>query len=142
MPITPGGGDNNKNVEYVYVGCSSDTDISTAKMKYKLSTPKPGTGSGFKNLYDLVNYTIGSFKNEFAFTEAGIFFIGAPLQSAYQIAIHTFNGYRTGALSAQEIGGYEIFCDKDNNILSAVNSTNISQTHPLFWAFNTNIPTK
>lgn len=141
MPITPGGGDNNKNVEYVYVGCSSDTDISTAKAKYKLSTPKPGTDSEFKNLFDLVNYTFGSYKNEFVFTETGIFFIGVPLQSAYLIAVHTFNGYRTGALTSQ-IGGYEIFCDKDNNIMSAVNSTNISQTHPIFWAFNTNIPTK
>ena len=143
MPITPGGGNDNKNVEYVYLGCHSNTDISTAKFKYKLSTPIPSTGSRFKKLYNLVNYTIGQVGNEFVFTEAGIFFISAPLPTANQIKIHTLKGYRTGSMQVNNLTDYEIFCDKDNNILYAEESTNITgNTATVFWAVNTNIPTE
>ena len=142
MPINPGGGDNNKSVEYVYLGCDSSTDISTAKNKYQLSNPKPGT-STFRNLYDLVNNTIGSFGFEFSFTEAGIFFISSPLSSSNRIKVKTLKGYRTGGLPSGDILGYEIFCDKDNNILFAEKNTNIEGTNaPVFWAINTNIPTE
>lgn len=138
LPITPGGGDGGPKVEYVYLGCSSDTDISTTTNKYKLSTPRAGETS-FKNLYDLANYTFGSIKNEFIFTEAGIFFIGVPLTTATQIKVRTFKGYRTGGLPSN-LSGYGIFCDKDNNILQAVRLTDIAENN-IFWAFNTNIPT-
>ena len=143
MPITPGGGDANKNVEYVYLGCHSNTNISTAKFKYKLSTPKPNVGSGFKKLYDLANYRIGQIGYEFVFTEAGIFFISSPLSTDNQIKIRTLKGYRTGGMSIDELTSYEIFCDKDNNILYAEERTNISGNNaPAFWAVNTNIPTE
>lgn len=142
MPITPGGGDDNKNVEYVYLGCSSSTDISTAKNKYKLSTPIPDTSS-FEPLYKLVNYSIGQYGNEFAFTNAGIFFISSPLSTSNQIKVHSLKGYRTGGLSIDGISNYEIFCDKDNNILYAAERVNIvGNNAPVFWAVNTNIPTE
>lgn len=137
MPITPGGGDDSKNVEYVYLGCSSSSDISTTTNKYKLSTPRAGETS-FKKLYDVVNSTFGSIKSEFIFTEAGIFFIGVPLTTATQIKIRTFKGYRTGGLPSN-LSGYGIFCDKNNNILQAVKLTDIAGNN-IFWAFNTNIP--
>lgn len=140
MPITPGGGDASKNVEYVYLGCSSNTDISTAKLKYQLSTPNPGVSS-FRRLYPLVNNKIGQNSYEFVFTEAGIFFIDFPLQAPNQIKIYTLNGYRTGGLKVDDLTGYEIFCDKDNNILYAENRTNIlTNGGPIFFAFSTNIP--
>lgn len=142
MPITPGGGDDSTKVEYVYLGCSSDTDISTAKFKFKLSTPNPGVSS-FRRLYDLANYRIGQFGYEFAFTNAGIFFISSPLSAANQIKVHTLKGYRTGGMSVDEITDYEIFCDKDNNILHAEARTNIVGSNaPVFWAINTNVPTE
>ena len=142
MPITPGGGDVSKNVEYVYLGCSSNTDISTAKLKFKLSTPNPGISS-FKKLYPLVNGKIGQTSYEFVFTEAGIFFIDFPLQTPNQIKIYTLNGYRTGGLTVDNLTDYEIFCDKDNNILYTENRTNIVKNGgPIFFAFSTNIPTK
>ena len=142
MPITPGGGDDNKNVEYVYLGCSSNTDISTAKLKFKLSTPDPGVSS-FGKLYTLNNYRIGALQNEFFFTKAGMFFISSPLSSNNQIKVHTLNGYRTGGLSIDNISNYEIFCDKDNNILHAEDRVNIvGNNAPVFWAASTNIPTE
>ena len=142
MPITPGGGDDNKNVEYVYLGCSSSTDISTAKFKFKLSTPNPGVSS-FGRLYNLANNRIGQFGDEFAFTNAGIFFISSPLSASNQIKVHTLKGYRTGALSVDDITNYEIFCDKDNNILYTAERVNIvGNNAPVFWAVNTNVPTE
>lgn len=142
MPITPGGGDDSKNVEYVYLGCSSSTDISSAKNKYQLSTPNPSVSS-FRRLYDLVNYSFGNFANEFIFTEAGVFFIGNPLSTANQIKVHTLKGYRTGGLPIDGLTNYEIFCDKDNNILFTEERTNIvGNNAPAFWAVNTNIPTE
>ena len=142
MPITPGGGGDNKNVEYVYLGCSSSTDISTAKLKYKLSTPNPGVSS-FRKLYNLVNNRIGQIKDEFAFTNAGIFFISSPLSESNQIKIHSLKGYRTGGMSLDNLTDYEIFCDKDNNILYVAERTNIvGNNAPLFWAVNTNVPTE
>ena len=142
LPITPGGGNNNKNIEYVYTGCSSSTDISTAKYKFKLSTPEPGTSS-FDSLFDIANYTIGTFSNEFIFTEAGVFFIDSFLPSNCHIKIHTLNGYRTGDLSMNGLKNYEIFCDKDNNIIHAEEYANIEgKDNVIFWAYNTNIPTK
>ena len=142
MPITPGGGNANKNVEYVYLGCHSNTDISTAKFKYKLSTPKPSVSS-FKRLYDLANYRIGQIGYEFVFTEAGIFFINSPLSTNNQIKIQTLKGYRTGGMSIDNLSDYEIFCDKDNNILYAEALTNIEENNcTVFWAVNTNIPTE
>ena len=142
MPITPGGGDDNKNVEYVYLGCSSETDISTAKVKFKLSTPNPGVSS-FGKLYTVNGNRIGAFGNEFFFTNAGMFFISSPLSSANQIKVHTLKGYRSGALSLDNITNYEIFCNKDNNILFAADRTNIEgKNSPVFWAVNTNVPTE
>lgn len=142
MPITPGGGNANKNVEYVYLGCHSNTDISKAKFKYKLSTPKPSVSS-FKRLYDLANYRIGQIGYEFVFTEAGIFFINSPLSTNNQIKIQTLKGYRTGGMSIDNLSDYEIFCDKDNNILYAEALTNIEENNcTVFWAVNTNIPTE
>ena len=142
MPITPGGGDANKNVEYVYIGCSSDTDISTARLKFKLSTPNPSDAS-FGNLYTLNGYQIGAIASEFVFTKAGMFFISAPLATASQIKVHTLSGYRTGGVSSNDLGQYEIFCDKDNNILLTAVKTNIvGKNAPVFWAVNTNVPTE
>ena len=142
MPITPGGGDNNKNVEYVYLGCASETDISTAKLKFKLSTPNPSVSS-FGKLYNLVKDMFGTVANEFVFTKAGMFFISNPLPSASLIKVHTLNSYRTGGLSLNHIEGFEIFCDKDNNILLTATKDDISGNRaPAFWAINTNIPTE
>ena len=142
MPISPGGGGDNKNVEYVYLGCSSSTDISTAKLKFKLSTPNPSISS-FRKLYPLVNGKIGQISYEFVFTEAGIFFIDFPLSTQNQIKIYTLNGYRTGGLTVDNLTDYEIFCDKDNNILYTENRTNIVKNGgPIFFAFSTNIPTE
>ena len=142
LPITPGGGDNNKSVEYVYFGCSSSTDISTAKLKFKLSTPNPGVSS-FRKLYTLNGYRIGALADEFFFTNAGMIFISSPLSTANQIKVHTLKGYRTGGLSVDDITNFEIFCDKDNNILFAEDRTNIvGGNSPVFWAINTNVPTE
>ena len=142
LPITPGGGDANKNVEYVYLGCSSSTDISTAKLKFKLSTPNPDVSS-FGKLYTLNGYRIGELGNEFAFTNAGMFFISSPLATANQIKVHTLKGYRTGGLSIDNLINYEIFCDKDNNILYTAEKVNIvGNNAPVFWAVNTNVPTE
>ena len=142
MPIAPSGGDTNKNVEYVYLGCSSSTDISTAKFKFKLSTPNP-VDSSFGKLYTLNNYRFGAVANEFIFTEAGIFFISSPLSTNNQIKVHTLNGYRTGGLSVDHITNFEIFCDKDNNIIHAEERTNIvGNNAPVFWAASTNVPTE
>ena len=142
LPITPGGGDASPKVEYVYMGCSSSTDISTAKLKFKLSTPNPGVSS-FRKLYGLTNNRIGQISYEFVFTEAGIFFIDFPLQTPNQIKIYTLKGYRTGGLSVDNLSDYEIFCDKDNNIIHAEERTNIvKNSGPIFWAYSTNIPTE
>ena len=142
LPITPGGVDVIPKVEYVYTGCSSSTDISTAKHKFKLSTPKPGTSS-FEELFDITNYIIGTNYNDFIFTEAGVFFIDSFLPENCHIKIHTLNGYRTGDLSINGLKDYEIFCDKDNNIIHAEKYTNIEGiNNVIFWAYNTNIPTK
>lgn len=140
MPISPGGGGDSKNVEYVYFGCSSSTDISTAKLKFKLSTPNPGVSS-FGNLYTLNGYRFGSLSYEFVFTEAGMFFISSPLSTPNQIKVHTLKGYRTGGLSIDHLTDFEIFCDKDNNIIHAEERTSIvGNNAPVFWAYNTNIP--
>ena len=142
MPIAPSGGDNSKKVEYVYLGCSSSSDISTAKFKYQLSIPNPGVSS-FKRLYPLANYSFGQFGNEFVFTEAGMFFISSPLSTNNQIKVHTLKGYRTGGLTIDNITNFEIFCDKDNNIIHAEERTNIvGKNAPVFWAYSTNIPTE
>ena len=142
LPITPGGGDANKNVEYVYVGCPSNTNFSSAKNKYQLSTPKPGISS-FRKLYPLTNNSFGQFSNEFVFTKAGIFFISTPLSTNNQIKIHMSNGYRTGDVSDGGLTEYTIFCDKNNNILHAEAKTDIVGTNaPVFWPINTNVPTE
>lgn len=140
MPIAPGGGDDSKNVEYVYIGCSSSTDISSAKFKYKLSTPTTVT-SPFKKLYTLVNNSFGQVGYEFVFTRAGVFFISDPLSSPGRIKVHSLEAYRTGGLSVDNITQHIIFCDKDNNILLTEERTNIvGNNAPVFWPINTNIP--
>lgn len=142
MPITPGGGDDSKNVEYVYLGCSSSTDISTAKLKFKLSTPNP-VDSSFGNLYTLTNHSFGATSYEFVFTKAGMFFISSALPTVSLIKVNTLGGYRTGNVTVNNLIDYEIFCDKNNNILQAVARTNIvGNNAPVFWAVNTNIPTE
>ena len=142
LPITPGGGDDSKNVEYVYLGCSSSTDISTAKLKFKLSTPNP-VDSSFGNLYTLTNHSFGSVSYEFVFTKAGMFFISSSIPTVALIKVHTLNAYRTGNVTVNNLMDYEIFCDKNNNILHAEARVNIvGNNAPVFWAANTNIPTK
>ena len=142
LPITPGVGDDSKNVEYVYLGCSSSTDISTAKLKFKLSTPNPGDSS-FGTLSTLTNHRFGTVAYEFVFTKAGMFFISSSLPTSYLIKVRTLGGYRTGNVTVDNLIDYEIFCDKNNNILQAVARTNIvGNNAPVFWAVNTNIPTE
>lgn len=142
LPITPGGGDDSKNVEYVYLGCSSSTDISTAKLKFKLSTPNP-VDSSFGTLSTLTNNRFGTVAYEFVFTKAGMFFISSSLPTNYLIKVHDFNCYRTGNVTVDNLMDYEIFCDKNNNILHAEARVNIvGNNAPVFWAANTNVPTK
>ena len=142
LPITPGGGDDSKNVEYVYLGCSSSTDISTAKLKFKLSTPNP-VDSSFGKLDTLTNHSFGTTSYEFVFTKAGMFFISSPLATNSIIKVNTLNAYRTGNVTVNNLMDYEIFCGKNNNILHAVARTNIvGKNAPIFWGVNTNVPTE
>lgn len=139
MPITPGGGDDNKNVEYVYIGCNSNTDISSATNKYQLSVPN-NPPSSFRRLYPLANGKFGQFANEFIFSSTGIFFINNPLSTADKINVYTLKGYRTGGLQENNIDGYTIFCDKNNEILEAIDYLDIKgEKAPMFFPLKTNI---
>ena len=72
-----------------------------------------------------------------------MFFISSSLPSNNQIKVHTLDGYRTGSLSIDDISDYEIFCDKDNNILHAEERVKIvGPNAPVFWAASTNVPTE
>lgn len=136
----PGGGDDSTKVEYVYIGCNSNTNISSATNKYQLSTPNQPPSS-FKRLYPLANGKFGQFANEFIFSSTGIFFISNPLTTDSQIKVYTLKGYRTGSLQPNDINGYTIFCNKNNEILEAIDYLDIKgEKAPMFFPFKTNIP--